>query len=74
MENKTEITSESTRESQTSSVSESATATEEKTNPYAMEIPQVTVWTKDYDNEAFNIKGVEEVRTIGLVTGDGSEN
>lgn len=74
MENKTEITSESTREGQTSSISETTTASEEKANPYAIEIPQATVWTKDYDNEAFNIKGVEEVRTIGLVTGDGSEN
>ena len=43
-------------------------------NPYEREIKQASIWTKDFDDADHSIKGIENIRTVGLITGDGSEN
>ena len=48
---------------------------EEVKNPYEMIIPEAKTWSmEDLSDENFNLKGVEKVETIGLITGDGSPN
>ena len=46
----------------------------EKKNPYERPTIQPTIWTSDFDDPNYNIKGIEKVENLGLITGDGSHN
>lgn len=66
-----ETSSETTIEATTTAVKLEET---KKPSPYEITLPEARKWTEDFQDENFSIKGIESVRQVGLITGDGSEN
>ncbi len=57
-----------------SSTMNTAAPTTKAPKPYEVTIPNPSIWTNDFSDLNYNIKGIEGMKTIGLITGDGSDN